>query len=60
MHKNDSEFNQKIIMIDEAYFHLGGYVKKQLFENVMEDLIKRAWSCKHSYGVHINYIVSHY
>ena len=29
MHKNEPEFRQKIIFSDEAYFHLGGYVKKQ-------------------------------
>ena len=29
MHKNELEFHQKIIMSDEAYFHLEGYIKKQ-------------------------------
>ena len=29
MHENEPEFHRKIIMSDEAYFHLGGYVNKQ-------------------------------
>ena len=29
MHKNEPEFHRKIIMGDEAHFHLGGYVNKQ-------------------------------
>ena len=26
---NEPEFHQKMIMSDEAHFHLGGYVNKQ-------------------------------
>ena len=29
MHENEPEFHQKIIMSDEAHFHLGGYLNKQ-------------------------------
>ena len=29
MHENEPEFHRKIIMSDEAHFHLGGYVNKQ-------------------------------
>ena len=29
MHENDPEFHRKIILTDEAHFHLGGYVNKQ-------------------------------
>ena len=29
MHENKTEFHRKIIMSDEAYFRLGGYVNKQ-------------------------------
>ena len=29
MHKNEPEFHRKIILSDEAYFHLGDYVNKQ-------------------------------
>ena len=29
MHENEPEFDRKIIMSDEAHFHLGGYVNKQ-------------------------------
>ena len=29
MHENKPEFHRKIIMSDEAHFHLGGYVNKQ-------------------------------
>ncbi|XP_053946532.1 uncharacterized protein LOC128855555 [Anastrepha ludens] len=28
MHENDLEFHRKIILTDEAHFHLGGFVKK--------------------------------
>ena len=29
MHENEPEFHRKIILSDEAHFHLGGYVNKQ-------------------------------
>ena len=29
MHENKPEFHQRIIISDEAHFHLGGYVNKQ-------------------------------
>ena len=29
MYENEPEFHRKIIMSDEAHFHLGGYVNKQ-------------------------------
>ena len=29
MHENEPEFHRRIIMNDEVYFHLGGYVNKQ-------------------------------
>ena len=29
MHKNEAEFYRKIIMTDEAHFHLRGYLNKQ-------------------------------
>ena len=29
MHVNEPGFHRKIIMSDEAHFHLGGYVNKQ-------------------------------
>ena len=29
MHENEPKFYRKIIMSDEAHFHLGGYVNKQ-------------------------------
>lgn len=29
MHENDPEFHRKIILSDEAHFHLGGFVNKQ-------------------------------
>ena len=29
MHKNKPDFHRKIIMSNEAHFHLGGYVNKQ-------------------------------
>ena len=35
-------------------------IKPQMCENVMENFIKRAWSCKRSRGDHVNDIVFHY
>ena len=35
-------------------------IEPQVYENVMENFIKRAWSCKRSLGGHINDIVYHY
>ena len=29
MHENEPEFHRKIIMSDEAHFHLGGYINDQ-------------------------------
>ena len=29
MHEKEHEFHRKIVMSDEAHFHLGGYVDKQ-------------------------------
>ena len=29
MHENEPELHRKIIMSDEAHFHLGGYINKQ-------------------------------
>ena len=34
MHENEPEFHRKMIMSDEAHFHLGGYVNKQNCQNV--------------------------
>ena len=31
MHENEPEFHRKIVISDEAHFHLGGYVNKQNF-----------------------------
>ena len=33
MHENEPEFHRKIIMSDEAHFHLGDYVNKQNCRN---------------------------
>ena len=109
MHENEPEFHRKMIMSDEAQFHLGGYVNKQncriwgsespkmviekplypqrvtvwccfflggevkekiyavideiepqMCENVMENFIKRASSCKRSREGLMNDIVFHY
>ena len=35
-------------------------IEPQMCENVMENFIKRTWSCKRSRGGHINDIVFHY
>ena len=35
-------------------------IEPQMCENVMENFIKRAWSCKHSRDGHMNDIVFHY
>ena len=35
-------------------------IEPQMCENVMENFIKRAWSCKSSRGDHMNDIVFHY
>ena len=35
-------------------------IETRMCENVMENFMKRAWSCKRSHGGHINYIVFHY
>ena len=35
-------------------------IEPQMCENVMENFIKRAWSCKRSRGGHMNDIVFHY
>ena len=35
-------------------------IEAQMCENVMENLIKRAWSCKRNRGCHMNDIVFHY
>ena len=34
--------------------------ESQMYENVMENFMKRAWSCKRSRGGHMNNIVFHY
>ena len=47
------EFKEKIrAVIDE--------IEPQICKNVMENFIKKAWSCKRSRGGHMNDIVSHY
>ena len=47
------KFKEKIrVVIDE--------IEAQMCENVIENFIKRVWSCKHSPGDHINDIVFHY
>ena len=35
-------------------------IELQMCENVMENFIKRAWSCKRSHGGHMSDIVFHY
>ena len=35
-------------------------IEPKMCENVMENFMKRAWSCKRSRGGHINDIVFHY
>ena len=35
-------------------------IDPQMCENVMENFMKRAWSCKRSRGGHMNDIVFHY
>ena len=35
-------------------------IEPQMYENVMENFMKRAWSCKRSAGGHINDIVFYY
>ena len=35
-------------------------IEPQMWENVMENFIKRAWSCKRSRRGHVNNIVFHY
>ena len=47
------ELKEKICAIIEV-------IKPQMYENVMENFMKRAWSCKHSCRGHINDIVLHY
>ena len=35
-------------------------IKPQMYENVLENFIKRGWFCKRSRGGHMNDIVFHY
>ena len=51
--KSIQELKEKICaVIDE--------IEPQMCKNVMENFIKRAWSCKRSRGGHMNDIVFHY
>ena len=60
---NDKVYNnapQSIQEIKEMICAVINEIEPQMCENVMDNFIKRVWSCKRSRGGHINGIVFHY
>ena len=51
---------QSIKKLNEEIGAVIDEIEPQMCENVMENFIEKAWSCKRSRGGHMNYIVVYY
>ena len=58
--KVHSDNPQSIQELKENICAVINEIEPQMFENVMENFMKRAWSCKSSREGHVNDIILHY